>query len=130
MNPVQALSISLTQNAGGDFPFAADLRAGTLLGYPVAQSATVPQGTVALVDAADFFTATGDEPRFDVSDQATLHMEDTTPLAISAAGTPNVVAAPVRSMFQTDSIALRMILDMNWAMRRAGMVAVVTGVTW
>lgn len=130
LNPVQVLSISLTQNAGGDFPFAADLRAGTLLGYPVAASATVPLGTVALVDAADFFTATGDEPRFDVSDQATLHMEDTTPLAISAAGTPNVVAAPVRSMFQTDSIALRMILDMNWAMRRAGMVAVVTGVTW
>ena len=33
MNPVQALSISLTQNAAGDFPFAADLRDGTLLGY-------------------------------------------------------------------------------------------------
>lgn len=26
MNPVQALSISLTQNAGGDFPFAADMK--------------------------------------------------------------------------------------------------------
>jgi HK97 family phage major capsid protein/HK97 family phage prohead protease len=130
MNPVQALSISLTQNAGGDFPFAADLRAGTLLGYPVAQSATVPVGTVSLVDAADFFTATGDEPRFDVSDQATLHMEDTTPLAIGTAGTPNVVAAPVRSLFQTDSIGLRMILDMNWTMRRAGMVSTVSSVTW
>ena len=130
MNPVQALSISLTQNAGGDFPFAADLRSGTLLGYPVAQSATVPVGTVSLVDAADFFTATGDEPRFDVSDQATLHMEDSAPQAIGTAGTPNVVAAPVRSLFQTDSIGLRMILDMNWTMRRAGMVAYVTGVTW
>ena len=130
MNPVQALSISLTQNAAGDFPFAADLRGGTLLGYPVAQSATVPVGTVALVDAADFFTATGDEPRFEVSDQAVLHMEDTTPQQISAAGTPNVVAAPIRSMFQTDSLALRMIMDLNWAMRRAGMVAFVQSVTW
>lgn len=130
MNPVQALSISLTQNGAGDFPFAADLRAGTLLGYPVAQSATVPNGTVALVDAADFFTATGDEPRFEVSDQAVLHMEDTAPAQISAAGTPNVVAAPIRSMFQTDSLALRMIMDLNWAMRRAGMVAFVQGVTW
>jgi HK97 family phage major capsid protein/HK97 family phage prohead protease len=130
MNPVQALSISLTQNGAGDFPFSADLRGDTLLGYPVAQSATVPVGTVALVDAADFFSATGDEPRFDVSDQATLHMEDSAPLAISAAGTPNTVAAPVRSMFQTDSIALRMIMDLNWAMRRAGMVAFVTAVTW
>jgi HK97 family phage major capsid protein/HK97 family phage prohead protease len=130
MNPVQALSISLTQNGAGDFPFAADLRGGTLLGYPVAQSSTVPLGTVALVDAADFFTATGDEPRFEVSDQAVLHMEDTTPAQISAAGTPNVVAAPVRSMFQTDSLALRMIMDLNWTMRRGGMVAFVQGVTW
>ena len=130
MNPVQALSISLTQNAAGDFPFAADLKNGTLLGYPVAQSATVPLGTVSLVDAADFFTATGDEPQFEVSDQAVLHMEDTAPAQISATGTPNTVAAPIRSMFQTDSIALRMIMDLNWAMRRAGMVAFVAGVTW
>ena len=130
MNPVQALSISLTQNAAGDFPFAADLRGGTLLGYPVAQSATVATGTVALVDAADFFTATGDEPRFDVSDQAVLHMEDTAPTQIGVAGTPSAVAAPVRSMFQTDSIALRMIMDLNWTMRRAGMIAFVTGVSW
>ncbi|MBB5714766.1 phage major capsid protein [Sphingomonas aerophila] len=106
MNPVQALSISLTQNGAGDFPFAGDLRNGTLLGYPVAQSATVTTGTVALVDAADFFTATGDEPRFEVSDQAVLHMEDSTPQQLSAAGTPNAVAAPIRSMFQTDSLLL------------------------
>jgi len=130
MNPVQALSISLTQNGTGDFPFAADLRNGTLLGYPVAQSATVAPGMVTLVDAADFFAATGDEPRFDVSDQATLHMEDTAPTALSTAGTPNAVAAPIRSLFQTDSLGLRMVLDLNWAMRRAGMVAFVTGVTW
>ncbi|WP_375421670.1 phage major capsid protein [uncultured Sphingomonas sp.] len=102
LNPVQVLSISLTQNGGGDFPFAADLNNGTLLSYPIAASATVPLGTVALVDAADFFTATGDEPRFDVRDQATLHMEDTSPQPIAVAGTPSAVSAPVRSMFQTD----------------------------
>jgi hypothetical protein len=82
------------------------------------------------VDAADFFSATGDEPRFDVSDQATLHMEDTSPAQIGTTGTPNVVAAPVRSMWQTDSIALRMVMDLNWSMRRAGVVAYTTGVTW
>ena len=130
MNPAQALAISLTQNAGGDFAFAADINAGRFLGYPVIQSATVISGNLFLVDAADFFSATGDEPRFDVSDQAMLHMEDTTPVQIGTAGTPNVVAAPVRSMFQTDSIALRMIMDMNWALRRTGVVAFTTGVTW
>lgn len=130
MNDVQAVTLSMTQNAGGDFPFAGDIARGQLAGYPVIRSTAVAAGTVFFVDAADFFTATGDEPRFEVSDQATLHMEDTAPTQLGVAGTPNAVAAPVRSMFQTDSMALRMILPMNWAMRRAGVLSYSTGVTW
>ncbi|QUT07930.1 phage major capsid protein [Sphingobium phenoxybenzoativorans] len=130
MNPIQVLSASVTQNAGGDFPFKAEIAEGNLLGYPILQSTTVAAGMVFLVDAADFFSATGDDPVFDMSDQATLHMEDTTPLAIGTTGTPNTVAAPVRSLFQTDTLALRMILDMNWAMRRTGTVAWTQSVTW
>ncbi len=130
MNPVQALAIQLTANAGGDFIFADGMNSGTFLGYPVIQSPTVTAGMLILVDAADFVSVTGDEPRFDVSDQATLHMEDTTPVAIGTAGSPNVVAAPVRSLFQTDSIALRMILPMNWTLRRTGVLAWTQSVTW
>jgi hypothetical protein len=103
---------------------------GTLLGYPIIQSTTVPQDTMVLVDAADFITATGDDVRFDVSDQAVLHMEDTAPLAIGTPGTPPTVAAPARSLWQTDSIGIRMILPMNWAFRRSGMVAYTSGMTW
>jgi HK97 family phage prohead protease len=132
MNPQQAKSISLTQSQAGVgvFPFKAEIDQGMLVGYPVITSMTVPVTMVILVDAADFASLTGDDPRFELSDQATLHMEDTTPLAIGTPGAPPTVAAPVRSMFQTDSIALRMILPMNWIMRRAGLVAWVTGVTW
>lgn len=130
MNPIQAISLGLTQNAGGDFPFGAEVNAGRFQGYPLIQSTTVPAGTVILVDAADFFSANGDDPRFDVSDQAVLHMEDTTPLAIGTPGSPAVVAAPVRSLWQTDSIGIRMILDINWAFRRTGVVVVRTAVTW
>jgi HK97 family phage major capsid protein len=130
MNPAQALSISLTSNAGGDFVFADAMNNGNFLGYPVIQSPTVTAGMMILVDAADFVSVTGDEPMFDVSDQATLHMEDTTPLAIGTAGSPNVVAAPVRSLWQTDSIALRMILPMNWTLRRTGVLAWTQSVTW
>jgi HK97 family phage major capsid protein/HK97 family phage prohead protease len=132
MNPQQALSISLTSAAAaiGVFPFKAEIEAGRLNGYPVIQSMTVPVGMVILVDAADFASLTGDDARFELSDQATIHMEDTTPLAIGTPGSPNVVAAPVRSMFQTDSIALRMIMPMNWIMRRTGLVGWITGVTW
>jgi HK97 family phage major capsid protein/HK97 family phage prohead protease len=130
MNPAQALALSLTQNAGGDFPFEQEVNGSKFRGYPIIQSTTVPAGVVIIVDAADFFSATGDDPKFDVSDQATLHMEDTTPLAIGTAGAPNTVAAPVRSLFQTDSLALRMILPINWALRRTGVAIERTAVTW
>jgi hypothetical protein len=86
---------------------------------------------VLLVDAADFVAIEGGAPRFDVSDQATLHLEDTTPLAI-ASGTQGsgVLAVPTRSLYQTDSMALRMIMDVNWGMRRTGVIAWTQSVTW
>ena len=130
MNPTQAISAGLIQDNTGQFPFKAEIAAGNFMGYPALISSTVPVGVVALVDAADFMSATGDVPTFDVSDQATLHMEDTTPQQITTVGSPNVAAAPVRSMFQTDSLALRMIMDISWAMRRTGTVVVRTAVTW
>jgi HK97 family phage prohead protease/HK97 family phage major capsid protein len=130
MNPIQAIALGFVQNAGGDLVFKEEIGNGRLNGYPVIQSGTVPAGVVILIDAADFFSATGDDPRFDVSDQAVLHMEDTSPAQIGTAGAPNVVAAPVQSMFQTDALALRMILPMSWAMRRTGVLVERTAVTW
>jgi HK97 family phage major capsid protein/HK97 family phage prohead protease len=130
MNPAQILSLSLLTNTNGAFVFADELGQGRFRGYPVIVSSTVPAGTVLALDAADFFSATGDAPIFQASDQATLHMDDTTPLALSATGAPNTVAAPIRSLFQTDSLAIRMTLDMNWAMRRTGTTAFVSSITW
>jgi len=130
MNPIQVLSIQFQTNANGQFIFQDEIAAGRFRGYPLFQSTTVPAGTVFLVDAADFFSATGDTPVFNASDTATLHMEDTTPLAIGTAGSPNTVAAPVRSLYQTDSLAIRMTWDLNWAMRRTGVIAWTSSVTW
>jgi HK97 family phage major capsid protein/HK97 family phage prohead protease len=130
MNPAQALALSLITNTNGAFVFRDEIGNNRFQGYPVVQSSTVTAATVLLIDAADFFTATGDAPQFTASDQATLHMEDTTPLAIGTAGAPATVAAPVRSLFQTDSLAIRMTLDMNWSMRRTGTVAYTAVVTW
>ena len=132
MNPSQALSIAFIQPAvpGSLFPFAAEINNNRLNGKPVIQSGTVPLGTVICMDAADYVSINGDTPRFEISDQATLHMEDTSPANIGSAGSPPVVAAPVQSMFQTDSLALRLILPMNWTVRRAGVVSWVAGVQW
>lgn len=131
MNPAQSNSIGLTATANGVFPFKQEIDGKMLQGYPVIVSSTCPATTVILLDAADFMSVSGDEPRYEVSDQATLHFEDTTPLQLTTgAQGSGVVATPSRSMFQTDSLALRMILPMNWAMRRTGVIAWITGVTW
>ena len=52
------------------------------------------------------------------------------PRRISTAGSPNTVAAPVRSLWQTDCLAVRMLLDINWGMRRTGVVAWTQTMTW
>jgi HK97 family phage major capsid protein len=129
MSPMLELALGLTVLPNGGWAFPELKSSGMFMGWPTIVSSTVTADTLYLVDAADFASASGD-PRFDVSDQATVHMEDTAPLPISATGTPNTVAAPVRSFWQTDTLGIRMIQQMNWLMRRAGMVAYVTGVTW
>jgi HK97 family phage prohead protease/HK97 family phage major capsid protein len=130
MNPTDVLGAGLASAVNtGIFPFAAEIRAGTLAGIPIIDSATVPAKTMILIDAEDFVVADGGAPRFEISDQATLHMEDTAPLDL-VSGSPGTVASPQRSLFQTDSLALRMILPLNWLQRRAGTVAWTQNTTW
>jgi HK97 family phage prohead protease/HK97 family phage major capsid protein len=130
MNPVDALRATMITNSNGAFVFDSleALRAKFNL-RAVLTSTTVTAKTLIALDAADFATATGDAPQFDVSSQATLHME-TAPSAIGTVGAPNVVAAPTRSLWQTDTIGVRMLLDVTWAMRRSGMVQTIANVTW
>lgn len=126
MNPAEAESLNLTPGADGTLGWAA----GIISRYRLAISTAIPAGRIIMVRAADFASATGDVPEFELSNDATVHMEDTTPLAIGTAGTPNVVAAPVRSFFQTGVSGLRMIMDVSWVMRRTGMVRYIDSVTW
>lgn len=119
MNPGDVLAAMLLQTTVGETPFRDEVSRGTLLGFPILSSTTLPYRTMMIVDAADFITATGDTPNFAVSDQAVLHMEDTTPGQITTGGATPAFASPVRSLFQTDSIAIRMIMDINWALRRS-----------
>jgi HK97 family phage major capsid protein len=68
MNPQQVMSAGLTTapNAG-DFPFKDEIARGTLMGYPIIDSGTVPMGTVVAIDAADFVSVGGEAPRFELS---------------------------------------------------------------
>lgn len=122
-----AVSMLLTATGSPQFPETA---AGNLAGIPVVQSVTMPTNIVLLIDFNQYAFSMGN-PNFVTSNVATLHEENTTPLPISSAGTPNVVAAPVRSLFQTYTWALRMILDVDWVkLNSVGPVQELTGVAW
>lgn len=88
----------------------------------------MPEGRVVAIDPGAFVFASGDVD-IQASANAALHM-DSAPGHLSTAGTPNTIAAPVRSMYQHDLIALRVILDISFAMRAAGMVAYIQGASW
>jgi hypothetical protein len=72
-----------------------------------------PQAMVAALDPL---------PMVETANAGELHMNDT-PLAIVNGGAP---AAPARSLFQTETIALKMRWPMTWAMRDARAVAWLT----
>ena len=129
MHPIRVNALGMIQSASGTYVYRDELGRGSLLGAEVIASTNIPSDIVILVDAADFASAAGDVPAFDVSDVATLHMSDPAS-PIGTAGTPAVVAAPVRSLWQTASIGVRMIQDLSWAMRRPGMVSALSGVAW
>ena len=92
-------------------------------------SSALVAGTVVALDPTGFVSAFGGEPDIEASESALLHMSDT-PEHIGTVGSPNTVAAPVQSMFQTGQVAVRVIAEAAFAMRSAGLVAVVEGVSW
>lgn len=127
MNPARAWGLQLALTAAGT-PLFPEMANGTLLGIPVVTSTTVPAASVFLIDGAEVFFA-GGTPTFMGSDVATIHEEDTTPLPIVGAAKTDV-ANPVRSLFQTNSAALRCMWSVDWAVARPGAIQHISAVAW
>jgi hypothetical protein len=127
MNPAQGLALAMMPGPGpaGEFGWAQPLTDR----LNIIESTTVPANRLIALRNSDFATAMGDQPEFDVSEQATVHMEDTTPLEIVSGSGPTT-ADPVRSFFQTATIGVRMLMDISWKMRRSGMVQWIDTTTW
>lgn len=125
MNPAQGLSISLmdgpTNNAGWFSEIAKRVN--------IVESTHATAGRLVAIRSADFATALGDMPEFEMSNQATIHMEDTSPAEIVSATGP-ATANPVRSFWQTDSMGVRMVMDVSWKMARTGMVSWIDGTSY
>jgi hypothetical protein len=92
---------------------------------PLYISNTLPAGTVVAIVPAAIACAVG-TPLIEASSEVTLHMAAP---AADLVTSPGVVAAPQRSLFQTDSSALRFLMDLTWSKRGAG-VAMVQNCNW
>jgi hypothetical protein len=77
--------------------------------FPVLMSGALANGSAIMV-ATNAVACTIQPTRLDAAKSVTLHEEDTTPGAVGS-------ASPGRSLFQTDSVALRMIMPVSWAVR-------------
>jgi HK97 family phage prohead protease/HK97 family phage major capsid protein len=124
VNPTQGLNLSMMEGPIGDPNWLERIRSRV----SIVESTSATAGRLVAIRNSDFVAA-GGNPSFDVSEQATIHMEDTTPLEI-VSGTGPTTADPVRSLWQTNSMGVRMVLDVSWTMRRTGVVQWINGTSY
>lgn len=127
MNPAQGLALDFMvgpDGALGDWFSRARSR------FNFVESTHATANRLIAVRTQDFASAIGGV-EFEMSSQATLHMEQTQADVeqIGASGTL-AGASPVRSLFQTDTKGIRMVWDLNWRMMRQGMVQWIDGTSW
>jgi HK97 family phage major capsid protein len=129
MHPSRFMGVQMAITATGAYQFP-EAQNGQLMGVQVVTSTNVPNDVVYLLDAAEIGFA-GGAPRFLGSEMATIHEEYDTPLPIVGGVEPTpVVARPVRSLYQTNSQALRCIWQLDWTVMREGAAQTITGVAW
>lgn len=111
-NPARALQISVR---------APNLR------YPVLASAALPDTRLAAVGIKALAFAVDPDPDIMVSGETVTHMSTTPGEIVNDAG---AVADPVRSLWQTAAIGIRLMLRVDWGLRAPGAVKVIDGLAW
>jgi hypothetical protein len=90
--------------------------------FTLLMSSALAAGTVVAI-ATNALVGAIEPVRLDAAKSLTVHEEDTSPLPVGS-------ASPGRSLWQTDSVALRMILPATWVVRDARAVASVVTTKW
>lgn len=117
MRPVQALAMSQMVNAlgGKEFPDV-NVNGGTLEGFQVITSNSVPSGDMIYLQPAEILLADDAPPVVDVSRETSIVMDDGTSPALTTAV----------SMWQTNQVAIRVEQYITWKRRRTAAVYVKT----
>jgi len=84
---------------------------GTLLGFPVIVSNSVPAGTIVILKADEVFLSDDGQVTLDASNQATLDM--------------NGGASPTFNLWQRNCVGIRAERWVTWSKRRANAVAMI-----
>jgi hypothetical protein len=117
MPPALARGISTLRNAQGIMEFPSlTAKGGTLMGYPVIVSGSVPSGTIIIVNPGEVMLADDGRVSLDASDQATLDM--------AGGGTPNF------NLWQRNCVAIRAEIWKTWKVARSGAVAIIDTATY
>ena len=138
MTSARAMQLGLMRNALGQREFMdINMNGGTLEGIPVLTSQLVPDtgspafGYVVLVNASDIWLAEEGGLMVSMSDQASLEMSTTPTQHVGGVGSPDTpIAASLVSLWQTNSVGFLTEWTINWALRRASGVQVLSGVAW
>lgn len=93
----------------------------------IVASAAVPADRVIAVDGPSLLASVDPSPDIERATEGTLHMSDVPLEIVDDNGT---VADPVRSLWQTASIALRVIHELDFVKRRSGAVAYMNSTNW
>lgn len=127
MSATTALALSLIKNPLGAFEYPnITMNGGTFAGLPVIASQFVDGGMVVLANAADIFMADDGDVSVDMSNQASLQMDNAPATQDATSGTGTSLV----SMFQTNSVAFLAERTINWMKGRASAVAVLDNVDW
>ena len=144
MHPSNALAMSLVLY-NGTYLFRDELARGTIFGVPVIQSTNIPVDELQAVDMAQQAVANG-PIMFTVSDSATIvEVNDDGVAPAMGAGQPRsptgavggadgagttTPLSPVRSLFQTETVAIKQVQYLSWAQLRADATNRITGISY
>jgi hypothetical protein len=136
VDDLQTLALAIAPVAGNgnivligspDAAVALRLRSPQMVEWPVLTSAALAAKTVIMVAANAVVSAVEGTPQIDASQEAELHRE-TVPADIVSSG--GVVATPVGTLYQTDSVGLRLRWPISWARRSSAGLAWMSSVNW
>jgi hypothetical protein len=102
---------------------------GVATNHEILSSVALPARTIAAIATNCLVSVSDPAPRYEVTTEALIHMDDV-PLEIASTGAPNTVAAPTRSLYQQDCVGLRTIWGCNWGLRTKDAIAYMDAVTW